>query len=123
MDARENFSHNKLYLERRLAEETNPRVRELLAQDKLFLEDVQLQMSTSREFLFAVRLHEQSHEQAFSLLNQIEQHIHELGFECTRVDRDGVKRILCRYFGIDTDGFTPDDHDGDRTTEKWFLPN
>ena len=71
LDARENYDDNKLYLDARLEDETNARIRDLLEQDKVFLEEIQVQMSTAREFLFAVRMRNESDEQSFSTLNRI----------------------------------------------------
>ena len=123
LDARENFDDNKRYLDTRLEEETNACVRDLLERDKVFLDDIQVQMSTAREFLFAVRMRNESDEQLFSTLNRIEKSINEQGFDCTRAEKDDVKRILSRYFGINTDETQLDDHDGDSAMEKWFIPD
>ena len=123
LDARENFDDNKLYLDARLEDETNARIRDLLEQDKVFLEEIQVQMSTAREFLFAVRMRNESDEQSFSTLNRIEKSINEQGFDCTRAEKDDVKRILSRYFGINTDEKQLDDHDGDSAMEKWIIPD
>ena len=123
LDARENFDDNKLYLDARLEDETNALIRELLERDKVFLDEIQVQMSTAREFLFAVRMRNESDEQSFSTLNRIEKSINEQGFDCTRAEKDDVKRILSRYFGINTDETQLDDHDGDTAMEKWFIPD
>ena len=123
MDARENFDDNKLYLDARLEDETNARIRELLEQDKTFLDEIQVQMSTAREFLFAVRMRNESDEQSFSTLNRIEKSINEQGFDCSRAEKDDVKRILSRYLGINTDETQLDDNDGDTAIEKWFIPD
>ena len=50
LDARENFDDNKLYLDARLEDETNAKIRDLLERDKQFLDEIQVQMSTAREF-------------------------------------------------------------------------
>ena len=123
LDARENFDDNKLYLEARQQQETNPCIRELLERDKVFLDEIQVQMSTAREFLFAVRVRSGSEEQAFSSLNRIEKSITEQGFDCTRAQKEDVKRILSRYFGVNTDETQLDDHDGDTAIGKWFIPD
>lgn len=123
LDARENFDDNKLYLDARLEDETNAKIRDLLERDKVFLDEIQVQMSTAREFLFAVRMRNESDEQSFSTLNRIEKSINEQGFDCTRAEKDDVKRILSRYFGINTDETQLDDHDGDSAMEKWIIPD
>lgn len=52
-DARENFEFNKLSLARLAEKENNLKVQLLLRKDMKFLDDIQLQMSTAREFMFA----------------------------------------------------------------------
>ena len=98
-DARENFESNKLYLERRAEKETHPKVQELLRQDIKYLDQIQLQMSTAREFMFAYRITRESDEQALATLNRIEKQINDQGFECRRASRDDIKRFISRYFG------------------------
>lgn len=122
-DARENFDDNKVYLSERYEDEPNGKIKELLDRDKKFLDDIQLQMSTAREFMFAVRLRNESDEQSFSNLNRIEQLINEQGFSCRRADRDDVKRVLSRYFGINTDEKQIDDTDGETVMTKWVIPD
>lgn len=98
-DARENFESNKLYLEKMAEKETNPEVQKLLRKDIKHLDNIQLQMSTAREFMFAYRLTRESEEQALSILNRIEKQINDQGFECRRADKDDIKRFISRYFG------------------------
>ena len=123
MDARENFDDNKVYLDVRREDETNSAIRELLEKDKRFLDDIQLEMSTAREFMFVIRLRNESEEQSFAGLNRIEQLINEQGFGCRRADRDDVKRVLSRYFGLTTEEKQLDDTDGETAIEKWFIPD
>ena len=47
----------------------------------------------------------------------------EQGFGCRRADRDDVKRVLSRYFGLNTDEKQLDDTDGESAIEKWFIPD
>ena len=123
IDARENFDDNKLYLDERFNDEPNGKIRELLLKDKTFLDDIQVQMSTAREFLFLVRLRNESDEESFSRLNRIEKCINEQGFNCRRADKDDTKRVIARYFGVRTADDLIEDHDGDKATEKWVIPD
>ena len=122
-DARENFDDNKVYLSERYEDESNGNIRELIEKDKRFLDDIQIEMSTAREFMFAVRLRNEFEDQSFANLNRIEQLINEQGFGCRRAESDDVKRILSRYFGINTDEKQIYDTDGESTVTKWFIPN
>ncbi len=122
-DARENFDDNKLYLDDRAENEPNKKVRDLLLRDKAFLDDIQLQMSTAREFLFVVRLRNESDEQSFANLNRIEKLINEQGFDCKRAERDDMKRILSRYFGVGQTDAPIDDTDGETVVQKGVIPD
>lgn len=55
-----------------------------------FLDDIQLQMSTAREFMFAYRLTHESEDGALATLNRIEKHISDQGFEVKRADKDDL---------------------------------
>ncbi len=123
IDARENFDDNKLYLDERINDEPNGKIRELLMNDKTFLDDIQVQMSTAREFLFLIRLRNESDEESFSRLNRIEKCINEQGFNCRRADKDDTKRVIARYFGVKTADTAIEDHDGDKAAEKWIIPD
>ena len=123
IDARENFDDNKLYLDERFNDESNGKIRELLLKDKTFLDDIQVQMSTAREFLFLVRLRNESDEESFSRLNRIEKCINEQGFNCRRADKDDTKRVIARYFGVRTVDEAIEYHDGDKAAEKWITPD
>jgi hypothetical protein len=120
-DARENFNENKLYLSECGRAEKNAKVRQLLASDRAFLDDIQIQMSTSREFMFVVRMRNESEEQSFASLNRIEKLINEQGFECRRAGREDIKRIISRYFGTSAADREIEDTDGESVVSKWFL--
>ena len=123
VDARENFDDNKRFLDERKDAETNPAVRALIEKDRAFLDDIQLEMSTAREFLFVVRLRNESDEQSFANLNRIEKVINGQGFACRRAEHEDVKRILARYFGASVDDKPHDDVDGETTVGQWIIPD
>lgn len=120
-DARENFEQNKLSLARKAEKEDNLKVQLLLRRDIKFLDDIQLQMSTAREFIFAYRV-SRATEQSFAELNRLEKQINEQGFDCKRASKDDIKRFLSRYFGHVVED-TPDDVDGERMIRKWIIPD
>ena len=121
-DARENFEYNKLSLARKAEKEENPKVQLLLRRDMKFLDDIQLQMSTAREFMFAYRITQESEDGALATLNRIEKNISDQGFEVKRADKDDIKRFLSRYFGHMTEDAI-DDVDGERMIKKWIIPD
>lgn len=51
-DSSECFDDNKAYLQSRLEAEQNSRIRKLIQKDIDFLDNVQLEMATARQFLF-----------------------------------------------------------------------
>ena len=123
VNARENFDDNKRFLDERKDAETNPSVRALIEKDRAFLDDIQLEMSTAREFLFVVRLRNESDEQSFSNLNRIEKVINGQGFACRWAEHEDVKRILARYFGVSVGDKSFDDVDGETAVGQWIIPD
>jgi hypothetical protein len=121
-DARENFEYNKLSLARKAEKEENPKIQLLLRRDMKFLDDIQLQMSTAREFMFAYRLTHESEDGALATLNRIEKHISDQGFEVKRASKDDIKRFISRYFGHMVED-SIDDVDGERMIKKWIIPD
>ena len=122
-DARESFEANKEYVGKRIGEEENKKIVGLLKADKTFLDSIQLQMSTAREFMFAVRVRDGSDEQNFASLNRVEKAITGEGFECKRASVEDIKRFLTRYFGWCVPDENIDDSDGERIVRKWVLPD
>ena len=119
-DARENFEYNKLSLAKKAERETNLKVQYLIRRDMKFLDDIQLQMSTAREFMFCYRVPHTSNEQTLSMLNRLEKQINDQGFDCKRASKDDIKRFLSRYFGhLCEDAI--DDVDGERLIRKWII--
>ena len=51
-DSSECFDDNKSYLHGRLSEEQNPKVRKIIKKDIDFLDHIQMEMATARQFLF-----------------------------------------------------------------------
>ena len=121
-DARENFEYNKLSLARKAEKEDNLKVQLLLRKDMKFLDDIQLQMSTAREFMFCYRIPHTSNDQTFGVLNRIEKQINDQGFDCRRASKDDIKRFISRYFGHMVED-SIDDVDGERMIKKWIIPD
>jgi len=60
LNSRENFEDNKRFLRNRIEQEDNPTVRKLLEADLTFLDRIQVQMATAREFLIVIRLQDEN---------------------------------------------------------------
>ena len=122
VDARESFEQNKLSLARRAEREKNLKVQYLLRKDMKYLDDIQLQMSTAREFMFCYRVSRSGNEQTLSELNRLEKAINNQGFDCKRAGKNDIKRFLSRYFGHICDEEI-DDVDGEKLIKKWIIPD
>ena len=94
-DSSECFDDNKLYLQERIAEESNPFIRGIIQKDVEFLDSIQVEMATARQFVLIARLKNLRPEQVFTAVNRIEKVISEQGFEFKRFKIENIKRFLC----------------------------
>lgn len=113
-DSSECFDDNKAYLHSRLSEEQNSKVRKLLKKDIDFLDGVQMEMSTARQFLFLARCKNLKTGQVFQMANRIEKVISEQGFEVKRMKKPEIKRFLALYFEASMSGELMPDGDGEQ---------
>lgn len=117
-DASECFDDNKAYLRDRLAEERNPAVCRILQKDLQFLDQIQIEMATARQFLFIVRLENRKGKQVFDTANRTEKLISEQGFEVHRMKKPEIKRFLALFFEASMSGETLPDYDGEQFFEQ-----
>lgn len=113
LDSCECFDNNKEYVRRRLQEEKNEAVRKLLEADYNFLDEIQTEMSSARQFLFAVRFRKEKEEQVFNLINRIDKTISDHGFSAKRMSKPDIKRMLALYFGTSITGDEIPDVEGE----------
>lgn len=111
-DSSECFDDNKSYLNGRLSEEQNPKVRKIIKKDIDFLDHIQMEMATARQFLFIARLKDRKDKQTFEAANRIEKTISEQGFEVRRMKKADIKRFLALYFEASMNGESMPDTDG-----------
>ena len=119
LNSRENFEENKGFLRRRAEEERNSVIRQLLERDQIFLDRIQVQMATAREFLILIRLRNQKGKDVFSYLDRIEKSLKEQGFDTRRADEEDIKRILAVYYEQNVTSEKFEDFDGAR----WIIPD
>lgn len=119
LNSRENFEENKSFLRKRAEEERNPVIRRLLEQDQIFLDRIQIQMATAREFLILIRLREEKGKEMFSFLDRIEKSLKEQGFEVKRAGEEDIKRILAVYYEQNVTSEKFEDFDG----QRWIIPD
>lgn len=117
VNSRESFESNKNNLRRISEKEENPAVRKLLEQDAVFLDHIQAQTATAREFLLIVRIRNLKEKEIFSYLNRVEKTLRENGFSARRYGGEDIKTLLGVYFeqNVTTEKF--DNFDG----ERWIL--
>lgn len=116
-DSSECFDDNKSYLSDRLSEEQNPKVRKIIKKDIDFLDHIQMEMATARQFLFIARLKDRKDNQTFEAANRIEKTISEQGFEVQRMKKADIKRFLALYFEASMNGEQMPDIDGEQFYE------
>ena len=116
-DSSECFDDNKAYLHTRLDEEMNPKVKWILKKDIEFLDQIQVEMATARQFLFIARCKAKKPEQVFQMANRVEKVISEQGFEVCRMKKEDIKRFLALYFDASFNGEQMPDIDGEQFFE------
>ena len=119
LNSREDVEQNKGFLRRRAEEERPPVIRQLLERDQNFLDRIQVQMATAREFLILIRLRNQKGKDVFSYLDRIEKSLKEQGFDSRRADEEDIKRILAVYYEQNVTSEKFEDFDGAR----WIIPD
>lgn len=117
LNSRESFESNKNFLRSCIAKEENPTVRSLLEQDIQYLDHIQAQTATAREFLLVVRIRGLKDKEIFSHLNRIEKILTENGFTVRRYAREDIKTLLAVYYeqNVTTELF--ENIDG----ERWLI--
>jgi hypothetical protein len=124
LNSKENFDANKQYLKKRIDEEPNPVIRNLLQMDSTNLDRMQIQMATAREFLIIIRLNEsvgkgkqEKSADVFPYLTRIEKSLKDQGFTARRADNADIKRLLGVYYEQNVTTEKYEDYDG----ERWVI--
>ncbi len=119
LNSRENFEENKSSLRKRAEEERNPVIRRLLERDQNFLDCIQVQMATAREFLIIIRLHNKKGTEVFSYLDRIEKSLKEQRLSASRAGSEDIKRIMAVYYEQNVTSEKFEDFEG----ERWIIPD
>lgn len=112
LDSCECFDSNKIYVKERLQNERNEGVRKLLQADYSFLDEIQSEMSSARQFMFAIRFRREKEEQIFNVVNRVDKAISEHGFTARRMSKSEIKRMIALYFGTSISGEEIPDAEG-----------
>ena len=111
-DAAESFDTNKTYLLERIDKEDNDKVREILKKDYEFIDNINLETSTARQFMFIVRCKTSSEDQVATIANRVEKIVSEQNFDIKRLNKSDIKRFLAIYFDASLNGELIPDIDG-----------
>ncbi len=104
LDSCECFDTNKSYVIKRLKDEPNEAVCDMLSADYSFLDEIQVEMASARQFMFCVRFRKEKEDQVFNLINRIGKAVAEHGFMAHRMTKPDIKRMLALYFGTSMTG-------------------
>lgn len=118
LNSRDNFEDNKLFIKKRISEETDEVIINLLKKDLYHLDQIQTQTATSRLFLLAVRIKPNDQVETVALIHRIEKLIKLQNLQVKKADKEQIKNMLAVYFeqNVTSDQF--EDYEGMR----WY-PN
>lgn len=117
-DSSECFDTNKNYLTIRNIREKNPKVKAILQKDQEFLDYIQSEIATTRQFMFVMRFRDVKKEQVFQEVNRTEKIITDQGFDCHRLNKGEIKRLMGLYFDSSLFAETLPDIDGAQFFDK-----
>ena len=118
-NSRENFDGNKKKKKKRIKEEKNYIIRQLLEKDMEHLDNIQIQTATAREFAIVVRLKDDDEKEILPYLNRIEKTLREQSFAVKRAGHEDIQRIVAVYFEQNVTQETFDEHDGNKK-RRWM---
>jgi len=100
LNSRETFAANKNHLKEQLSAEKNAKVREILEKDAAFLDRMQIQTASAREFLLIVRFDAKAVErgEVSAGVSRAEKLLKDQGFMFRRAGKEDIKRIFSVYF-------------------------
>lgn len=104
LDSCQYFDANKQNIVRRIEAEKSPEIRNILKADLGFLDSIQIEMSTARQFLFSLRIKDRKEGQIFQQINRSSKLIAEHGFDVRQLKKEDIKRMLAIYFEVSMNG-------------------
>lgn len=114
LDSRESYEQNKIWYQQRLEEETNPAIRELLVQDRAFLDQIQTMTASAREFALIYPVERKSGENIQSWISTQAKSIRDRGFHVRLAGEQDIKRLLAVYYQQDVTTEYFESVDGER---------
>ena len=95
LNTSESFEDNKTYFLERIHQEDNPAVQRLCEQDIQYLDDIQRDMATAREFYVVLRQQAGGEQNDAQRLGKV---LKEQGFEAEAAAPDDLRRLLAVYY-------------------------
>ena len=117
LDSCQCFDANKQNIIQRIEEEKNPEIRKILKSDLEFLDSIQVEMSTARQFMFCLRISDKKEGQVFQQINRSSKLIAEHGFDVRQLKKEDIKRMLAIYFEVSMNGEDISDTEGEAYLE------
>lgn len=121
MDSAQRFDDNQQFMEQRIRQETNHKVRDALEQDREFLDSIQLEMSTARQFVVILRFKNEKESQVFGGINQARKSFSDEGFEVRLMGKPEIKRMPALYFESSMNGDQIPDIEGSEHFDRSKL--
>lgn len=118
LNSRDNFEENKIFLKRRIEEENDKVIINLLKKDLYHLDKIQTQTATARLFLLCVRIKPNDQVEVIQLIHRIEKLIKLQNITVTRADKEDIKNMLAVYFEQNVTNDRFEDRDGMRWYEN-----
>ena len=115
INSAQSYEQNKHFLSQKLLQEKNDTVKAIDKQDIEFLDDVQVQMATSREFLLKLSFSaNEGRPQIMTALERARQTLTQNGFTVRPAEKRDIKRMLAIYFEQNIFEDEMQDFDGER---------
>ncbi len=113
MDSKESFLSNRHFYQERMAEETEPKIRELLQKDIEHLDAIQAATTSAREFALVYMVDKDTPAEP----KQMEKRLRDRGFRVRLAEQQDIKRLLSVYYQQDavTEWFPDFDGEGSVT--------
>ena len=102
LDGAEDFSNNKIFLQRRIEDETNPAIKKLLQKEYDYISYLQLDRSTSRVFLLAFRILPHKKKDDLIRLSHMITNAKDTGLMITQYTREDIMKLLMIFHKQDT---------------------
>ena len=113
-NSRENFDGNKRYLKKRMDEETNYIIRQLLEKDMTHLDNIQVQTATAREFAVIIRFRKENEKEKSRHITDVAQKLRDTGFTSKIASHEDIQKLVAVYFEQNVTQEVFEEHDGDR---------